>query len=96
MRIENLTLSHDVIELLEDFGQTKAPDKNIKVAIATALFTSKSISLGRAAEIAEIALVDFISILNHKSIPWNEYTEYDLNLDKAFMNDLVIGEPLNE
>lgn len=95
MSIENLALSNDVIELLEDLGQTKAPDKNIKVAIATALFTSRSISLGRAAEIAEVALADFISILNHKNIPWNEYTEYGLNLDKAFMNDIVIREPLN-
>ena len=88
MSIDNLALSNDVIGLLEDLGQTKSADKNIKIAIATALFASKSVSLTRGAEIAEVPLVDFINLLSHKDITWSEYTESDLMMDKSFMNDM--------
>lgn len=88
MGIENLALSSDVIELLEDLGGTKAADKNIKVAIATALFASKSVSLARAAEVAELEIAEFINILRHKNMAWNEYTEDELTLDMAFISDL--------
>lgn len=89
MGIENLALSNDVIELLEDLGGTKSSDKNIKVAIATALFASKSVSLARAAEIAEVELAEFIKVLQHKNMAWNEYTEDELSLDMAFINDMT-------
>lgn len=88
MSIDNLALSNDVIELLEDLGGTKATDKNIKVAIATALLASKSVSLARASEIAEVELAEFIKILQHKNMSWNEYTEDELALDIAFINDM--------
>lgn len=92
MRIENLALPSDVIELLEELGQTKNTDINIKVAIAAALFTSKSVSLARGAEIAEVSLAEFIAILGHKNIPWNEYTEHELGLDESFIKEYANEE----
>ncbi|MGL4344904.1 MAG: UPF0175 family protein [Cellulosilyticaceae bacterium] len=89
MGIENLALPTDVIELLEDLGHSKSPDKNIKIAIGTALFASKAVSLARAAEIAEVTLAEFINILSHKNIAWNEYTEYEMDMDMTFISDMI-------
>ena len=51
------------------------------------LFTSKSVSLARAAEIAGMDLVDFTELLKNKNIPWNEYTEDELRLDLIALRD---------
>jgi predicted HTH domain antitoxin len=96
MGIEKLkvdcSLSSDVISLIQDLGLSKSIDKNIKTSIAIALFTSKSVSLARAAEISEHSLGDFIFLLKNKNIPWGEYTENELRLDEAFVNDYMEEE----
>ena len=56
----DLNLSNDLIPLIEDLGHSKSLNDNITISIAIALFTSKSVSLARAAEIAEMDLVDFM------------------------------------
>ena len=86
--MESIQLDNDVYELLEDLGQSKSPDKNIKIAIATALFTSKSISLGRAASIANMAEGDFMELLKDNRIPWGEYDELAMQLDNTFLKDM--------
>lgn len=83
-----LNLDNDVYELLEDLGQSKSPDTNIKIAIATALFTSKSVSLGRAASIAGMAEGDFMELLKNNHIPWGEYDEIAMQLDNSFLKDM--------
>lgn len=83
-----LNLDNDVYELLEDLGQSKSPDENIKIAIATALFTSRSISLGRAASIAGMAEGDFMELLKNNHISWGEYDELAMKLDNSFLKDM--------
>ncbi len=85
MRID---LDNDVYELLEDLGKSKSSNMNIKIAIATALFTSRAVSLGRAANITEMAEGDFMEILNNNNIPWGEYDKFAVQLDDAFLNDM--------
>lgn len=83
-----LNLDQDVYDLLEDLGQRKSSDENIKIAIATALFTSKTVSLGRAASIAGISEGDFMELLRRNHIPWGEYDESAMRLDDSFVNDM--------
>ena len=96
MGIEKLkidcALSSDVISLIQDLGLSKSIDKNIKTSIAIALFTSRSVSLARAAEISEHSLSEFIFLLKNKNIPWGEYTENELRLDEAFIKDYIVEE----
>lgn len=93
-----LDLSNDLIPLIEDLGLSKSLNDNITISIAIALFTSRSVSLARAAEIAEIDLVDFMDLLTNKNIPWNEYTDDEFRLDRLALRDFKdeLGYSKNE
>ncbi|WP_446897864.1 UPF0175 family protein [Clostridium sp. LBM24168] len=94
----DLNISNDLIPLIEDLGLSKSLDGNIKISIAIALFTSRSVSLARAAEIAEIELADFMTLLKNKNISWNEYTKDEFRLDKIAVKDFKdeLGESKND
>ncbi|MCB2361036.1 UPF0175 family protein [Clostridium estertheticum] len=94
----NLDLPNDLIPLIEDLGLSKSLNDNITISIAIALFTSKSVSLARGAEIAGIALVDFMDLLKNKNIPWNEYTEDEFRLDRIVLKDFKdeLGDSKND
>jgi len=94
----SLDLSNDLIPLIEDLGLSKSLNDNITISIAIALFISKSVSLARAAEIAEVGLVDFMDLLKNKNIPWNEYTEDEFRLDRIALKDFKdeVGDTKND
>lgn len=93
----DLNISNDLIPLIEDLGLSKSLNDNITISIAIALFTSKSVSLARAAEIAKMELADFMTLLKNKNIPWNEYTEDEFRPDKIAIKDFKdeLGESKN-
>lgn len=94
----DINIPNDLVPLIEDLGLSKSIDENIKISIAIALFTSRTVSLARAAEIAEMALADFMFILKSKRIPWSDYTEDEFYLDEVAVRDIKkeIGENLND
>ncbi|ODS30728.1 MAG: hypothetical protein SCARUB_04158 [Candidatus Scalindua rubra] len=56
--------------------------KKLKIALAILLFQERSISLGKATELAEISRVKFKEVLKEHGIPAYEYSEKDLTRDK--------------
>jgi predicted HTH domain antitoxin len=52
---------------LDDEGLLGEP--GVRLALATALYRSESVSLGRGAKIAAIPLADFMQHLSHEGIP---------------------------
>jgi len=62
-------------------GMEGAPD--VKLALATALFKSGSLSLGRAARVAEVAVTELISHLSRLGVPVveSETAEVEAELD---------------
>lgn len=44
-------------------------EPGVRLALATALYKSESVSLGRAAKIAALSLAEFIQQLSHAGIP---------------------------
>jgi len=52
---------------LDDEGLLGEP--GVRLALATALYRSESVSLGRGAKIASIPLVDFMLHVSHEGIP---------------------------
>ena len=94
----NLDLANDLIPLIEDLGHSKSLNDNITISISITLFTSKSVSLARESEIAEMNLVDFMVLLKNKNIPWNEYTEDEFRLDQIALRDFKdeIGASKND
>lgn len=55
----------------------------IRLALATALFRDGNLPLGRAAKIAQLALVDFIQHLSRLRIPVVQGTPEDVEKDEA-------------
>lgn len=70
-------------ELIDQLGQSALASldetERVRVALAIHLFTSEQVSLGRAAELAGYALVDFQDLLRSLGIPVVTYDrdEYD-------------------
>lgn len=84
-----VVIPEDLLPLLDDLGHGNSLDENVRISIAISLFVAKSVSLARAAEIANFSLNDFIYILKLKNIPWGEYTEEDMMDDEIAIKDLL-------
>ena len=84
----HLNLPLDIVELIGNLGTSKSIDENIKQSIAIALFTSRSVSIARAAQVAEIPLSEFICLLKSKKIPWSEYTDEEMFMDELTIQDI--------
>lgn len=82
-------IPEDILPLLDDLAHGDSLDENVRISIAMSLFVAKSVSLARAAEIAELSLNDFIYTLKLKNIPWGEYTDEDINEDEIALKDLL-------
>lgn len=82
-------IPEDILPLLDDLAHGDSLDENVRISIAISLFVAKSVSLARAAEIAELSLNDFIYTLKLKNIPWGEYTDEDINEDEIALKDLL-------
>ena len=66
-------------------------DQKVRLSFAINLFTSKTVTLERAAELSGNSLVDFMNILKEQGIAWGEYTEEHKKQD-----DLAIKKMLKE
>ena len=82
-------IPEDILPLLDDLAHGDSLDENVRISIAISLFVAKTVSLGRATEIAQLSLNDFIYTLKLKNIPWGEYTEEDIKEDEIALKDLL-------
>lgn len=82
-------IPEDILPLLDDLAHGDSLDENVRISIAISLFVAKSVSLARAAEIAQLSLNDLIYTLKLKNIPWGEYTEEDIKEDEIALKDLL-------
>lgn len=85
----SVNIPGNLIPLLDDLAHGNTLDDNVRISLAIGLFVTKTVSLARAAEIAELSLNDFIYILTAKNIPWSEYTEKDMMQDNMAIKDLI-------
>ncbi|MEW6215720.1 MAG: UPF0175 family protein [Nitrospirota bacterium] len=76
-----IDLPQDIIFAMRRTEKPEEVKKKMKTALAILLFQEKSISLGKAAELAEVSRVRFIEILKEHSIPAYEYSEKDFERD---------------
>ena len=60
----------------------------MKRAMAVNLFRRRLLSIGKAAELAEMCLADFMSLLAENNIPITEYTVSDLQKDLKALEGL--------
>ena len=75
----------DIIFAMQAMGKPEMVKKKIKIALALYLFQEGSISLGKAAELADMDRFSFIEFLQERGIAAYEYTEKDFKSDQEAM-----------
>lgn len=77
----NIKVPEELINILQKTGIGKSIDDKIRTTLSISLYTDKSVTLEKAAELAGKPLANFIEILQSKGIPWMDYTEENIDED---------------
>jgi predicted HTH domain antitoxin len=80
-RIE-IDLPEDIIFAMRGIEKPEEVKKKLKIALAILLFQERSISLGKATELAELSRVRFMEVLKEHNISAYEYGERDFERDQ--------------
>ena len=66
-------------------------DNVVQESVALFLFQKKLISIGKAAELANMGLARFMELLQSLGIPQAEYTQEDLDMDVSAIKSFKRG-----
>jgi predicted HTH domain antitoxin len=83
-RIE-IDLPQDIIFAMRGLEKPEEIKKKLKMALAILLFQERSISLGKATELAEMSRVRFMEVLKEYGISVYEYGEKDFEKDQQMI-----------
>lgn len=84
-RYKNIRRFSTLLYILK--GGETVSDK-LTLSAVVGLFTTKVITLEKAAELTGKSIWDFIDILKVYGIPWGEYEEDDMDMDDVFLSKL--------
>jgi predicted HTH domain antitoxin len=85
----NVLLPGFFTPLLNELPAGNNINDRVRVSIALGLLSAKKVSVARAAFLAGIPLADFIMVLKDNNIPWVEYTQEDLDMDRQTIRKLM-------
>ena len=77
-----IDLPQDIIFVMRGMEKPEDVKRKMKMALAILLFQEKSISLGKAAELADVSKVRFMGMLKEHGLPSYEYNEQDFTRDQ--------------
>lgn len=77
-----IDLPQDIIFVMRGMERPEEVKRKMKMALAIILFQEESISLGKAAELAEVSRVRFMEALKEHGLPSYEYGEKDFERDQ--------------
>ncbi len=80
-RIE-IDLPEDIIFAMKGLEKPEEIKKKLKIALAIFLFQERSISLGKATELAGTSRVKFVEVLKEHGMSAYEYSERDFERDQ--------------
>lgn len=75
-----MRLNTSLIKSMKTVGISE-PDDVVQESVALFLFQKKLISIGKAAELSNMGLAQFMELLQSLKIPQTEYTQEDLTMD---------------
>ncbi|MCK4765103.1 MAG: UPF0175 family protein [Candidatus Aminicenantes bacterium] len=78
-------LPQDIIFAMRGQREDEDVKKKLKIALAIILLQERSISLGKAAELAEMNRARFIELLGEYGLPAYLYTEEDFEKDQQII-----------
>lgn len=88
MEAGRLTISDKVTPYIYSMTEGNDISEKANIFMVIGMFAAKTVSLEKAAELAEKSVWEFIDILKSYSIPWGEYTELDSKLDEISLSKL--------
>ncbi|MFZ3089418.1 MAG: UPF0175 family protein [Nitrospirota bacterium] len=77
-----IDIPEDIIFAMKGLEKPEEVKKKLKIALAILLFQERAISLGKAAELAEMSRVKFMEALKEHGLPAYEYSERDFKRDQ--------------
>ncbi len=80
-RIE-IEIPEDIIFVMKGLEKPEEVKKKLKMALAMTLFQEKTISLGKATELAGTSRIKFMEVLKEHGIPAYEYSEKDYESER--------------
>ena len=85
-----MRLNASLIKSMKTVGLSDT-DNVVQESVALFLFQKKLISIGKAAELANMGLARFMELLQSLGIPQAEYTQEDLDMDISAIKSLKRG-----
>lgn len=79
-------LPRDVLFAMRSFGRPDVIRQKIKTALALLLFRENAVSLGKAADVAEMSYAQFLEVLHSHGIAAYECTEQECAWDDKAVN----------
>lgn len=86
-----MRLNASLIKSIKTVGFPE-PDDVVKESVALFLFQKKLISIGKAAELANLGLAQFMELLESLKIPQVDYSHEDLAMDLSTVKKLKRGK----
>ena len=86
-----MEIPKDILFAMREVKDSEKIKKKLKTALAIFLFQERSISLGKAVELAETSRVKFMEVLRAHRLPANEYSEKDFEMDSEAVNKYCKG-----
>jgi predicted HTH domain antitoxin len=87
----NVIIPGKLIPYLISFRDGDTITEKVNLSLVLASFSAHSITLEKAAELAGMSIWDCMDVLKQHNIPWGEYSEEALSLDRETLS-LILGE----
>jgi predicted HTH domain antitoxin len=84
----NWTISETFVPYIYTMSDGRSASDKANLFMVIGMFTTKTVSLEKAAELAGKSIWDFIEILKKYDIPWGSYTQESQNLDEITIANL--------
>lgn len=86
-----MDIPKDILFAMREVKNSEEIKKKMRTALAMFLFQERSISLGKAVELAETSRGKFMEVLREHRLPAYEYSEKDFGMDKEAVNEYCKG-----
>ena len=86
-----MKLNASIVKSLKTAGVSAPPDEVVRESVALFLFQKGLVSMGKAAEMADMGLARFMDLLQSMNIPLAEYGREDFAMDSGTLKKMKAG-----
>lgn len=90
-RIVDVHIPENLVPYLYTIKDGKDVSEKLVLNTVIGLFLSKTITLEKAAELANKSIWNFVDLLKEQQIPWGDYSEDALRMDDLTLSKIADG-----